>query len=150
MSLNQVIRTVALGGFAVLAFWPAPAAGESSAVLQYSGQSPAVGAAGPGAPVPPPPTVPRELFAAVPESEVYTLAQVAISSELGGSAGISGLTHPPFEGAGRFYSPADESAPGAAADALLDRDVLAVLVPALILAAALSLRGPMRRRLAPG
>ena len=81
-----------------------------------------------------PPTVPRSVFAQVPERDAYALALVAISPELGGTAGIAGITGPADPGRGESYSDEQVSPLEALPGALWESGVIAVLLAGALLA----------------
>lgn len=104
MSKRSAIAAFALCVLAVLAAVAPVASAEPSAVIQYSANVPSAGGgdpnAGAGGRLP---TVSREVFTRVPERDVYALTQIAISPELGGPAGIAGVTSPAYAGPGQTY-----------------------------------------------
>lgn len=116
MSRRSAITAIALCVSAVLVAAAPIASAEPSAVIQYSANVPSAAGGDPntGGPGGRLPTVSREVFTRVPERDVYALTQIAISPELGGPAGIAGVTGPAYEGAGQAYPDEDLNA----ADAL--------------------------------
>ncbi len=136
MSKRSAIAAIALCVSAVMAAAAPVASAEPSAVIQYSANVPSAGEGDPstGARLP---TVSREVFERVPPRDVYALAQIAISPELGGPAGIAGVTGPAYAGPGQEY-PDDgmnlaEALFGSLADAAAF--ALAALAAAILVAA---------------
>ena len=150
MSRRSAIAAIALCVSAVMAAVAPVASAEPSAVIQYSANVPSAGGSDPngGDPSQRLPTVSREVFARVPKRDVYALTQIAISPELGGPAGIAGVTSPAYAGPGQAYP--DESVN--AADALFGSLGAAAALALVALAAAiLALAVATRRRTAtPG
>ena len=139
MSSRSAIAAIALCVSAVLAAAAPVASAEPSAVIQYSANVPSAEGGDPntGGPGERLPTVSREVFARVPERDVYALTQIAISPELGGPAGIEGITGPPYAGAGQSYPDEDVNIAAAVFGSLGELGALAVaaLCAALLVAA---------------
>jgi hypothetical protein len=86
----------------------------------------------------------------VPERDAYALALVAISPELGGSAGIGGVSAPVDEGAGGQYSGDRPGVIEAFLSSAGEGAVIALLVAAVaVFGAAIVLGGRGRRPRAP-
>ena len=134
MSRRSAIAAIALCVSAVMAAAAPVSSAEPSAVIQYSANVPSAGGGDPstGARLP---TVSREVFLRVPERDVYALTQVAISPELGGPAGIAGVTGPSYPGAGQVYPDEEVNV----AEALFGS--LGALAPLALLALAAAILG---------
>ena len=105
MSRRSAITAIALCVSAMFVAAAPVASAEPSAVIQYSADVPSAGGGDPnGARLP---TVSRRVFERVPPRDVYALTQIAISPELGGPAGIAGVTADAYEGLGQHY-PGDD------------------------------------------
>ena len=140
MSRRSAIATVALCVSVFLAAAAPMAGAEPSAVIQYSATVPSAGGGDPdsGARLP---TVSREVFERVPQRDVYALSQIAISPELGGPAGIAGVTGPAYAGPGQTYPDEDVNIAEALFRSLGDFAALALVALAAAILAAVVMRG---------
>jgi hypothetical protein len=155
MSRRSAMIASALCVAAVFTALAPVAVAKPSAVIQYSADVPAAdggdpitdadAAAADGAGRLP--TVPREVFTRVPERDVYALAQIAISPELGGRGGIAGLTAPPYSGPGQSY-PADGANLAEALADSLGQAAFILLLGALVMVGVVTTVTTVRRRAA--
>lgn len=150
MTFRSGIAAATLCALGILGGLPASAAGEPAVVVQYSGGVPDA-AEGSAASLPQPPAVARAVFSQVPEREAHPLAQIAISPQLAGGAGIAGLTVPPHNGGGGVFDQDDVTPDEALLEAAGSIELVLTLgLGILLLAAFVANRRLRSTRLPPG